>query len=206
MNNALDPSEERFFEQGEVASPELSEELPPSPEASVGIGADESARRARLRRVVASALLGSVALFGVGLVRQFGAPQLPPEARKPERRATLWALQPAAPNTQQPSAAAAPASLSSQPLPAVNRPPSVDASALIRSARTLLEAGHTRDGVAVARSAVSANPQNAEPYILLAAGLQDLGKWAEAQTVFATCKQATSSGPNATCRYFAGAR
>jgi hypothetical protein len=206
MNSALDPSEEQFFEQGERAPSEAPEELPHAPEqpeVRTVIDPGAYARRARLRRVVGSALLASVALFGLGLLRHYRAPALQLGASKPKPQAALYPMLPAALTASVPIASAL-VDPAPPPPPPTDPARSVDAAALIRSARTLLEAGHTRDGVAVARSAVNANPENAEPYILLAAGLQDLGKWAEAQSVFATCKQATSSGPNATCRYFAG--
>jgi hypothetical protein len=199
MSGLMDPGEEQFFEQGEEPLLEVPEVPEPVLEPS-GV----SARRARLRRVVAGALLGSAALFGVGLLRHFVASRAPLPTNKSERRVTLAALLPSPPATTSPSAPSSP-----EPSPEVDASSAhsaliVDSASLIRTARSLLEAGHTRDGVVAARAAVSANPTDAEPYILLAAGLQDLGKWTEAQAVFTTCKLAASSGPNATCRYFAG--
>jgi len=220
MNETIDPSEEQFFQQGDEAPFEPPEEPPLAGEPHLvgpGIGDAARARRVRLRRAVGTALLASVALFGLGLVRHYGVPRLRLGASHPdpERQATLSALLPAKLSAVSAppatgldatgSGAPAPPSSALPDVPTVDQVPSVDPSALIRSARTLLEGGHTRAGVAAARMAVNANPKNAEPYILLGAGLQDLGKWAEAQTVFATCKQETSSGPNATCRYFSGA-
>jgi Flp pilus assembly protein TadD len=73
---------------------------------------------------------------------------------------------------------------------------------LIRTARSLLEAGQIRAGVAAARQALAANSTDAEPYILLAAGLQDLGDWAGAQAIFGACKERSHQGPSADCRYF----
>lgn len=212
----MDPNEELFFRQGDELSEEVHSEppeaLPQRGDPSLvdaALTADAKVRRVRLRRVVVGALLASTALFAVGVVRRYGAPHW--AAPAPKRRATLAALRPAMTSTPADSAngrlSAAPPSASapasSEASPASEHAQALDAAALTRRARLLLEGGHTRDGVAAARSAVNANPRDAEPYVLLAAGLQDLGRWAEAQAVFATCKQATSSGPNATCRYFA---
>lgn len=202
MNNLMDPGEEQFFERGEEPLrdvPEVPEEAPELVVERSGM----SERRARLQRVVGAALLGSAVLFGVGLTRHYVASRAPLATSKISPRVTLAALLPGPPVTPLPSAADSPEP--SQPVEpsSTGSAKTGDPVALIRAARTLLEAGHTRDGVAAARAAVSANPNDAEPYILLAAGLQDLGRWAEAQNVFTTCKQATSSGPNAACRYFA---
>lgn len=197
MTEAMDSSEEQFFEQGERPSLEAEPESPLEHETP-----QVSARRTRLRRVVAAALLASVALLALGVIRRASAPRLQAASSKVERRVTLAALQ-ASPLAAPLSSASSTALEPSAVAPSHDDPP-FDSAALIRSARRLLEAGRTRDGVALARAAVNANPKNAEPYILLAAGLQDLGRWDEARTVFANCKQATSSGPNATCRYFAG--
>jgi hypothetical protein len=199
MSGLMDPGEEQFFEQGE--EPQLV--VPEEPELVVE-PSGMSERRARLQRVVGAALLGSAALFGVGLMRHYAASRVPLATSKTVPRITLAALLPSSPATPSASALNLPEpSATPEPSSTVSAP-TVDPATLIRTARALLEAGHTRDGVVAARAAVSASPSDAEPYILLAAGLQDLGKWAEAQTVFTTCKQATSSGPNATCRYFAG--
>jgi cytochrome c-type biogenesis protein CcmH/NrfG len=200
MNQTMDPGEEHFFEQGEQPHFELEEEQPlllEPPSARV--------RRARLRRIVAAALVASLALFGVGLLLRHSAARVgqAPGVAGLDRRVMLDALLPRA--LAVPVSEIAPPSAPLAPPPTPSAALGVgDPAALIRSARQLLESGHTRAGVEAARSAVAANPNDAEPYILLAAGLQDLGQWAEAQTVFSTCKQKTSSGPNATCRYFAG--
>src|SRR5262249_31286287 len=61
----------------------------------------------------------------------------------------------------------------------LNLPP-VDAAkalALRNEARAMLEAGRIDEGVATARRAVAANPNDPVTYVLLAAGLQDQGKW-----------------------------
>lgn len=74
----------------------------------------------------------------------------------------------------------------------------------LRTARRLLATGHLKEGVAAAREALEQTPEDAEPYILLAAGLQDLGDWAGAQAVFSACQKKAKRGPNASCRYFLG--
>jgi len=52
----------------------------------------------------------------------------------------------------------------------------------------------------VARGAIEADATLAEAYVLLAAGLEDLGRWNEAHRTFATCAERTHS---AECGYFA---
>ncbi len=78
-----------------------------------------------------------------------------------------------------------------------------DAHRLTREARTLLRAGRTRDGIARAREAIEANVEFAEPYVLLAAGLEDLGAWREAHATFVSCAERTHSPE---CSYFARGR
>jgi hypothetical protein len=75
--------------------------------------------------------------------------------------------------------------------------------ALRRRARQLLEAGHVEEGVAAARRAIEANPNDSENYILLAAGLQDLGRWQESRDIFAKCVHRSNGSASAECRYFA---
>ena len=74
---------------------------------------------------------------------------------------------------------------------------------LRREARRLLEAGQIDSGVATARRAIEANPADAECYVLLAAGLQDQGRWAESREVFSRCVRKSNQGINAECIYFA---
>ncbi len=176
------------------------------------------ARRARLRRVVLGTLSASVALLLVGLLARYSAKRaesvlyasslrrtaglnalLPQETRS--LSASLWSPAVASPAVPSPSGVVVADSNSSNAPPSAA--PSDDPSALTRAARVLLAAGHTREGVAAARVAVDANPGDAEPYILLATGLQDLGNWRDAHAVFTACEQKTQRGPNATCRYFA---
>jgi hypothetical protein len=173
------------------------------------------ARRAHLRRVVVGVLGASLGvLFAGALVRRHS------ESIRTEPRPNLSAV--SSPMTRVAPAARALSSDVSHvidvPAPALPPTASNDAPAnsaesddparedpntLIHTARALLESGHVREGVAIARDAVQANPAEAEPYILLAAGLQDLGDWNEARTVFAECQQKARRGPNDSCRYFA---
>jgi hypothetical protein len=74
---------------------------------------------------------------------------------------------------------------------------------LRRQARQLLEGGNAEQGVKLARQAIQADPNDAEGYILLAAGLQDLGRWQESREVFAKCVHESNRKANAECVYFA---
>jgi len=70
-------------------------------------------------------------------------------------------------------------------------------------ARKLLEAGQAEEGVDVARRAIGADPNDPEGYVLLAAGLQDLGRWQESRDVFMKCVRESDRKANAECVYFA---
>jgi hypothetical protein len=70
-------------------------------------------------------------------------------------------------------------------------------------ARRLLESGQIDPGVAAARRAIELNPADPECYVLLAAGLQDQGRWAESREVFSRCIHKSKDGINAECAYFA---
>jgi tetratricopeptide (TPR) repeat protein len=75
--------------------------------------------------------------------------------------------------------------------------------ALRKEARAMLEAGRIDEGVATARRAIEANPNDPENYILLAAGLQDQGKWNEARQIFGKCVRQSTRAEKAECVYFA---
>jgi hypothetical protein len=77
------------------------------------------------------------------------------------------------------------------------------ASDLRREARQLLEAGRIEEGVGFARSAIKADPYNPESYVLLAAGLQDLGRWQESRDIFTKCVRQSNQKANYECVYFA---
>ena len=74
---------------------------------------------------------------------------------------------------------------------------------LRREARQLLEAGRIEEGVGLARSAIKADPYNPEAYVLLAAGLQDLGRWQESRDIFTKCVRDSNQKANYECVYFA---
>jgi tetratricopeptide (TPR) repeat protein len=75
--------------------------------------------------------------------------------------------------------------------------------ALRKEARAMLEAGRIDEGVDTARRAIEANPNDAENYILLAAGLQDQGKWNEARQIFGKCVRQSTRAQKSECLYFA---
>ena len=104
-----------------------------------------------------------------------------------------------------PSALAPSADLDPDPDDNAEEPP-VDAAkglALRREARAMLEAGRIDEGVATARRAIEANPGDSENYILLAAGLQDQGKWDEARQIFGKCLRQSTRAERSECVYFA---
>jgi hypothetical protein len=171
------------------------------------------ARRARLRRVVVGVLCASLGVLCAGALARRHSESIRTEPR-PNLSAESSPMTSVALAARAPSSDAshvidvpAPAPTASNDAPANSAELSdtarEDPNTLIHTARALLESGHVREGVAIARDAVHANPAEAEPYILLAAGLQDLGDWNEARTVFTECQQKARRGPNDSCRYFA---
>lgn len=78
-----------------------------------------------------------------------------------------------------------------------------DPTALRRQARELLTAGHVQEGVRVARQLIELDPRDSEAYILLAAGLQDLGRWRESRELFERCTHLARGADTAECVYFA---
>jgi tetratricopeptide (TPR) repeat protein len=109
--------------------------------------------------------------------------------------------------SEEPRAASAPPVDTLQPAEEGDFPTSpadpAKARDLRREARQLLEKGSAEEGTRVARLAIQADPNDAEGYILLAAGLQDLGRWQESRDVFAKCVQESNRKVNAECVYFA---
>lgn len=77
------------------------------------------------------------------------------------------------------------------------------ARALRLEARKLLEAGRAQEGVDLARRAIGSDPNDPESYVLLAAGLQDLGRWQESRDVFTKCVRESDRKANTECVYFA---
>jgi hypothetical protein len=212
--------EDRFFS---APPPDFSDQTSPSqyaPEPSAAPEAptprvstpEQHAHRARLRRLVVGAVCSSVALLLVGTLMRHRAAPVSPELRAQSEATALRpvpmlaAAQPAvhaAPALDLPAPIATPTASaeSAAAEPAASGDRGDDPAILVRTARVLLESGHVREGVATARSAVEADPVDAEPYILLAAGLQDLGNWSEARAVFRACQKKTRHG--ASCGYFA---
>ena len=90
-----------------------------------------------------------------------------------------------------------------EPLPALVPLDPAKAAEVRREARRLLESGIIEPGVAAARNAIALNPADPEAYVLLAAGLQDMGRWAESREVFSRCVHKSKNGINAECAYFA---
>lgn len=216
--------EERFFNEAETHArePELSEERPFSSITPTVLDAGEpflllsrvddkpppldatlEARRKRLRKAVIATLCASAALLLLGVARR-------PLREIHPRSSSVPAIGVAAPANPRardplPEAPLAQAVASASGATPINDHAAREsAHALLLSARSLLQAGRIRAGVVAARRALAANGNDAEPYILLAAGLQDLGDWSGAQRVFAACKAQARSGSQAECSYFSG--
>jgi len=58
-------------------------------------------------------------------------------------------------------------------------------------------------GGSFGRRAIEADANDPEGYILLAAGLQDLGRWKESRDVFVKCVRESNGKMNTECVYFA---
>jgi colicin import membrane protein len=108
----------------------------------------------------------------------------PAPAEIPEVRIEVFDEPPAQPAAA-PRAAGAPA--------APRTSPKLDA-------RRFLAGGKLKEAVASARTALAADPADAEPYLLLGAALQDTGHWDESVIVFASCVQNAKRGPLGDCR------
>jgi hypothetical protein len=108
----------------------------------------------------------------------------PAPAEIPEVRIEVFDEPPAQPAAT-PRAAGAPA--------APRTSPKLDA-------RRFLAGGKLKEAVASARTALAADPADAEPYLLLGAALQDTGHWDESVIVFASCVQNAKRGPLGDCR------
>ncbi len=153
--------------------------------------------RPRSRRVdlryaaIAAAALVVVTLFVV-IARRLAAP-----ARPPLIAAVPLATEPVSPALPDEAPAPPPDNLD---LP---EPDVAAGRELRKEARRLLERGQADEGVAVARRAIGADPNAPEAYILLAAGLQDLGRWQESRDVFAKCIAQPNGKANPDCVYFA---
>jgi len=175
---------------------EDTEEPPPSHDRRAEIRRFE-AWRTKLRRGVVATLSGATALLLVAGIMQ--------QRVDAERAVTSPAVPRVAPyaSAREAELPAPSASESAPvaPVPSVSLEP--DSAALIRKARELLRAGRSREGVVAARDAMTQAPSEAEPYVLLGAGLQDLGDFMAARSVFAECVEKATHGPSATCRYFA---
>ncbi len=220
--------EERFFSQPpepdeEHTSPSLDllpRTAPRSP-AELAVREVEISRiimrRAQLRRRVALWLgAGSSLMLFAALFRHHaGARAIAPE---PHVAVTSMppAVAPSLPSTQAvlalPAPSAAPEATSVALAPEATAPSSSaselvnapsDAGKLLERASKMLSAGHTRDGVASARAAIAQDPLDARAYVLLAAGLEDLGDWAGARAAFLDCRKQATHGPSSTCAYFA---
>jgi colicin import membrane protein len=70
--------------------------------------------------------------------------------------------------------------------------------------RHLIERGNMKGGIAAARTAIEADPSDAETYLLLGAALQELGQWKESMGVFTQCVDQATKGPKNECRALRG--
>jgi tetratricopeptide (TPR) repeat protein len=136
--------------------------------------------REKLRKRVLGALGGATALLLLGLVLNGRA--------EAQRRAENMGPAPVVTTI----AAAVPVADEGTDLPS-----------LLRRAEQELDAGHGQQAAELARSALALAPHDAQPYLLLAGALQDLGKFDEAREAFRDCVKHAQSGAVASCRSFA---
>ena len=188
-----------------ATSTSTSSETAPDPdlEEDFGVpGAGPPWSSATVRRVTYVALLAAAAAVPAWVV--FRARTVDVQART-ENTAAKAAPAAAGPSTLQPTREIEGDDKEDidEPLPAIVPLDPAKALETRREARRLLEAGIIERGVAAARSAIAMNPSDPESYVLLAAGLQDLGRWAESREVFSRCVNKSKNGINAECVYFA---
>ncbi len=168
-------------------------------------------RRARLQRRVALWLgVGSAVILLAAFWRHraearpvagtLHAAQIAPTAREPSPLPSPVVS--AAPSAHEIAVTPTPSASAAQVVSEAASTPA-PASDLLARASKLLSAGRTRDGVDSARAAIAADPLDARAYVLLAAGLEDLGDWAGARAAFVDCRKQATRGPSSTCNYFA---
>jgi hypothetical protein len=156
---------------------------------------------AAIRRVTFVALLAAAAAVPAWVV--FRARSVDVQARS-EASETKVASASAGPSTLQPAREIeADDPSDNEPVVAAVPVDPVKGLEARREARRLLEAGQIEPGVAAARNAIALNPADPESYVLLAAGLQDMGRWAESREVFSRCIHKSNNTINAECVYFA---
>jgi hypothetical protein len=73
---------------------------------------------------------------------------------------------------------------------------------LSEKARRLLAEGRLAEGIEAAGKVIAEDPALADGYILLAAGLEDQGKWPAATKVLHTCTEKATKGPVGLCGHF----
>jgi len=190
--------------------------LPPSAEERAWLERAH-VRRAALRRWVVLAMSAGALALLIGAVDRHRSAQHASPGASPAMRpvpnvvpSTVTSAERSvtSPETDSLSLARAAASsamppVSEPPAPAARDESSADAQTLLTKARALFSSGHTRDGVVLARAAIASDPLDARPYVLLGAGLQDLGEFAAARDVFQDCARTATRGPQTACRYFA---
>jgi hypothetical protein len=187
-----------------VATSTTSESAPdPELEEDFGVpGAGPPWSSATVRRVTYVALLAAAAAVPAWVV--FRARSVDVQARA-ENAAQKTGPAAAGPSTLQPTREieADEDDKIAEPAPALVAVDPAKALEARREARRLLESGIIEPGVAAARNAIALNPTDPESYVLLAAGLQDMGRWAESREVFSRCVHKSKNGINAECVYFA---
>jgi hypothetical protein len=157
---------------------------------------------AAVRRVTFVALLAAAAAIPAWVVFRARSVDVPQRAEASASKVTAAG---AGPSTLEPARVIEADDNADPPEPAAVAVPVDPVKALEarREARRLLEGGQIEPGVAAARNAIALNPADPESYVLLAAGLQDMGRWAESRDVFSRCVHKSKDGINAECAYFA---
>lgn len=226
----IDPSaiSAEFFARDDISVPPV-EELD-EPELAPEIMAAATARRARLRGIVAGvvafAAVLSVAVVGKALVgaRPLQGTAAPAPAAIEAREQTIHA------NYERPVPATTPEKAPAEPTkvaPKVEekkvdaksgekpveekkaddaRPvagPS-EARALQKETEILLNQRRAKDAIGKAREAIAADPNEAIAYLYLGSALQDTGKWKDALQAYSDCVRTATKGPVQECRAMGG--
>ena len=79
-----------------------------------------------------------------------------------------------------------------------------DAKALTKEAESFLNRGNRKEAMAKAREAITADPSQALPYLLLGSALQDSGKWKDGIEAYSECVRNATKGPVGDCRQMGG--
>jgi tetratricopeptide (TPR) repeat protein len=185
------------------------------------------ARRARLRKMVAWALVPAALIAVIGGARLISRAESAAganhsssvESPKPPRPLTTNLSRPASASVVMPvlsvpspgvsaeperSASASAEPAASQPPPEPAAEPVADLAATRKQVLKLLNQGKFKDALPLAQAAVAADPSDADLYLYEGTALEELGRRKEAIESYSRCVHQATKGPVQECRALGG--